>query len=139
MNESGYFFHRCTDRARRIWRWAFAQSSYRVNHDIQPADLFDALTHGGGVSEAVLRDMGYPVAAFPENLPAVNDALIGASKASRRFMAEAEIERNKLGHHYIGTEHLLLALTALHPEVFVDASAVSAEVLSLLGRGPECA
>jgi ATP-dependent Clp protease ATP-binding subunit ClpC len=36
---------------------------------------------------------------------------------ARRVMAEARTEANALSHEYIGTEHLLLAVTALRPSL----------------------
>jgi ATP-dependent Clp protease ATP-binding subunit ClpA len=139
MSESGYPLHKCTDRARRVLRKAFALSIHRDHGDVQPADLFDALARNDGVSAAALGELGYALARLPEKLPAANDSLIRASQTARQVIIQAEGEASELGHIYAGTEHLLLALAALHPEVFSDADAVRAEVLSLLGHGPECA
>lgn len=128
---------KCTDRAKRVLRRAHALSVHRGHADIQSLDILDALTHDGCVAAAALVEMGYVTARFPDQLPTLSDADVNASGMAQRLMSQADKEAGLLGHHYPGSEHQLLALTAMHPEVFESANAVRAEVLEILGYGPQ--
>lgn len=127
---------KCTDRARRTLRRAHALSVHRGHADIQPADLFDALTHDGCVAAAALTETGHQKATFPDKLPPTSDPEIAKSRMANRIMSRAGTEAAALDHHYAGSEHQLLALTALHPELFTNPDSVRAEVLAILGHGP---
>jgi ATP-dependent Clp protease ATP-binding subunit ClpA len=64
--------------------------------------------------------------------------------SARDFLGKAAVESRRLGHDYVGTEHLLLALAedregrAAHAlrHLGVTADDVRADILALVGHGP---
>jgi ATP-dependent Clp protease ATP-binding subunit ClpC len=75
----------------------------------------------------------YPDAPEPADVP--------FSDAAGRLLAAARGEADRLGHEYIGTEHVVLALTrdadgaALLPRVGVEPEAVRAKLEAVVGPG----
>ena len=122
-------FDKCTDRARHNLRRALALSIYRGHPDIQPIDLVDAISNDNSMGTTVLQ-----TSQLPDRLPTVSDESIEASPMARHLMDQSAIEASKLEHKYPGSEHQLLAITQMHPEVFSDAVAVRREVLEILGH-----
>jgi hypothetical protein len=103
-----------------------------AHDDIQPQDLLDALAHLHGISDVVLSDQGYARKALPKPLLDA-DRVLESSAHLRTIVTESHEQAHQLGHHYVGTEHLLLALMKTNPELMPDAKAVCASVLDVLG------
>jgi ATP-dependent Clp protease ATP-binding subunit ClpA len=61
--------------------------------------------------------------------------LIAASASLGSIIATAHEQARLLGHDYVGTEHLLLALAHSHPELLPDPQAVRPLILDILGHG----
>jgi hypothetical protein len=111
-------FERFTDRARLAV--AHANDEARaMNHNYIGTEhlllaLFDT---NGGVSDVVLRDLGLTKEATVEEIEAVigrgPTAVTGQqpfTPRAKKVLDEAGSAAAELGHDYIGTEHLLLAL-----------------------------
>lgn len=110
---------------------AFSKQSGHIA--IEPQDLLDALAHLGGISDVVLAELGYRKKKRPTpNRDA--DQLFIASTPLAAIVAEAHEQARQLGHGYVGTEHLLLALAHKHPELILDGEAIRRQVRALLGH-----
>jgi ATP-dependent Clp protease ATP-binding subunit ClpC len=91
----------------------------------------------GGVAGRVLREMGLDVERVREMVMRLTVAgegrfvpdKIELSNETQQVLEDAIDEARRLGHHYIGTEHLLLGL--------VRADGTAVEVLRRLGVTPE--
>jgi hypothetical protein len=147
-------FERFTDRARKVMALA-NQQAQRLNHKyIETEDiLWGLVLEGGGVGATVLKSLDVDLTNVlaevdklirPVSKPVAGVKLPHAAQAKRVIEAAAE-ESQRLGHNYVGTEHLLLGL--LHERdgiaarvlmVFgLDLDQVRDQVLSFLGGGPE--
>ena len=124
---------RCTDRARGLLREADRLADAR-GEPAAAKHLLAAATGGGGVSQHVLKgDFGLSRAdALAASLN------VGAGVAVSAVLGQAQQECKPLGHGYVGTEHLLLALAAVAPEEFeglgLDPGAVRRAVYDVLGH-----
>ena len=66
------------------------------------------------------------------------------TSGARQAVTDAQGEARRLGHRYIGTEHLLLGLlaggdgiaAAVLRDAGIDASTVERDVVRIVGRGP---
>ena len=134
MSEAEQSLKRMTDLARKVVRLAAAFSQQSMHQEIEPQDLLDALAHLRGISDVVLAEIGYPKKKAPN---AISDAdqLIAASASLGSIIAIAHEQARLLGHGYVGTEHLLLALAHTHPELLPDPQAVRPLILEILGQG----
>jgi ATP-dependent Clp protease ATP-binding subunit ClpC len=127
-------FARFTRRARIVL--ALAQADARdLGHDYLGTEhlLLGLLREGDGVGGRVLADLGV-------TLPQVRRALVGIvgrgdaagagairlTPRSKRVLVLAADEAQRLGHDYLGTEHLLLALVR-------EGDGVAAGILESLG------
>src|SRR5262249_32741691 len=132
-------FERFTDRAHRVV--VLAQEEARLlNHDRVGTEhiLLGLLLEGGGIAAQALGSLGITGEAVRQQV----EELIGrghqappaghlpftprATKALRLSLREAM----RLGHNYIGTEHVLLGLVR-------EGGGVAAQVLVRLGTGPD--
>ncbi len=136
MNEDDGLLSRLTDRTRKVVRLSAAFSHEAGHQEIEPQDILDALAHMGGISDVVLAETGYLKKQAPK---AISDAdrMIGASESLRVVITEAHEQARLLGHHYVGTEHLLLALAHTNPQLLPDPNAVRPCVLEILGHDPQ--
>ncbi|MFJ6567872.1 Clp protease N-terminal domain-containing protein [Streptomyces sp. NPDC091292] len=111
-------FGRFTERARNVVMAAQNEAAASGSEEIGPAHLVlgllaepDALAAkeivAQGVSLDTLREAA--VAALPPRAPAVAE-LIPYDAAARKVLELTFREALRLGHNYIGTEHILLAL-----------------------------
>ena len=120
MTVQGDPLERCTARARTLVEDARHLASERTEPP-SARHVLVALTGGGGVSQHVLAGNGID----RSTAGAATADLNTADESEQALLARAAAELAPLGHRYVGTEHLLLALTA------VDAGAVPAALARL--------
>lgn len=129
-------FGRFTDKARRAVVEAQTVAG-ELNHvDVGPGHLLVGLYRIGGVGAQALRDLGLSEEAVTSAVAdaAGPDATAGAkpgfSSLARKTLERSLQEALKMGHNYIGTEHLALALAG------VDQGPTK-ELLAAAGVDPE--
>jgi hypothetical protein len=125
---------RCTDRVRKTLRLAGAVSRHKGHSDIEGTDILLALWHDRCVAQAALECAECPRPHLPSGLRRVDDAVIEQSPLTKLLMEQARIEARSLQRCYPGTEHLLLALMRIQPELVDDAERVRSAVLMILGH-----
>ncbi len=124
---------RFTQRARRVLSLAHQEAERARNNNIGTEHLLLGLMEEeGGVAGRVLRELGMTSERVHEVVKRVStpstsfDAnRVELSMDTQQVLEHAVEEARRLGHHYIGTEHILLGL------VRVEGTAV--EVLRRLG------
>ena len=114
------FDDRFTKRARRALMLA-QEEAKRLRHNYIGTEhlLLGLVQEQGGVAASVLRDLGvnpYKVRRIiKETVGPGRHAFMGQTtgltRSTKRVIELAIDEARQRGHHYIGTEHLLLALT----------------------------
>jgi ATP-dependent Clp protease ATP-binding subunit ClpC len=129
---------RFTQRARRVLSLAHQEAERSRQSFIGTEHLLIGLIEEeGGVAGRVLREMGLDVERVREMVLRLTVAgegrnmpdKIELSNETQQVLEDAIDEARRLGHHYIGTEHLLLGL--------VRAEGTALEVLRRLGVTPE--
>jgi ATP-dependent Clp protease ATP-binding subunit ClpC len=123
---------RFTQRARRVLSLAH-QEAERSRHNSIGTEhlLLGLMEEDGGVAGRVLRELGLESNRVREIIDRVSiesrhdDGKIELAPDTQQVLEYAVDEARRLGHHYIGTEHILLGL------VRVDGTAM--EVLRRLG------
>jgi ATP-dependent Clp protease ATP-binding subunit ClpC len=150
-------FERFTDRARRVV--VLAQDEAReLGHDHIGTEhiLLGLIREGNGLAAKALEALGVSADGLRERVVAMADAGHYSGRGHIPFTPQAKqvlrlalSEAQRLGHHYIGTEHVLLGLIqekdGVAAQVLADAGAdlrrVQAEVVRLLAeyqrRGPD--
>ncbi len=126
-------FSRFTERARRVLVLA-QQEALRLGHDYIGTEhlLLGLLHEGDGVAAKALASLNIHLAivrAEVEELIGRGEAggrEIGYTPRAKKVIELAMEEAVKLGHNYVGTEHLLLGLIR-------EGEGVAAQVLSSLG------
>lgn len=128
---------RFTQRARRVLSLAH-QAAERMQQSTIGTEhlLLGLVEEDGGVAGRVLRDLGLE----PDRIQEMVDKLSGMGSyrggkidlapGTQEVLEFAIDEARRMGHHYIGTEHLLLGLVRLQEGAAVD-------VLRKLGVTPE--
>src|SRR6185295_10528205 len=127
-------FDKFTERARKVLQLA-QEEAQRFNHNYIGTEhlLLGLVREGDGVAARVLNNMGV-------QLPKVRSAVefiigrgegavigdIGLTPRAKKVLELAVDEGRRLGHHYIGTEHLLLGLVR-------EGEGIAAGVLESLG------
>ncbi len=119
---------RFTQRARRVLTLA-QECAEEMHHSYIGTEhlLVGLLTEESGVAGKVLRDMGLN----PRRVKDMVERMAGTGRRGTRTSAEltprtkrvielAVDEARRLGHHYIGTEHLLLGLIRQGESVALD-------------------
>jgi hypothetical protein len=131
-------FERFTDRARRVLVLAQEECRFLRHQEIEPEHLLiGMLQEGEGTAAQVLASARISLSEVRETLITVVGQGVGTTPttppftaASRKVLEHALAEAHELGHGYIGTEHLLLALTS-------DANDTAVDLLRRLGAEPE--
>ena len=134
FHDDSAIFDRFTERARKTVELAHEEAQ-RLNHNYIGTEhlLLGLVREGDGVAAKVLRDMGV-------DLPRVRNAVgfivgrgdrivvgkIGLTPRSKKVIELAHDEGLRMGHHYVGTEHLLLGLVR-------EGEGIAAGVLQSLG------
>src|SRR5690554_3134862 len=129
---------RFTQRARRVLSLA-QEAAERMQHSYIGTEhlLLGLMREEGGVAGRVLRELGLEMERV-EMLVERNTrsgqrtpfAKLDLSPGTQRVLELAVEEARRMGHHYIGTEHLLLALVRHNEGVAID-------ILNEMGVTPE--
>ncbi len=128
---------RFTQRARRVLALAH-QEAERLRHTNIDTEhlLVGLIEEDGGIASHALRDLGLEpdrVREMVERLTGMglqDTTTIELSKGTQQVLEFAIEEARLLGHQFIGTEHLLMALTR-------STEGMAIEVLKKLGVTPE--
>jgi ATP-dependent Clp protease ATP-binding subunit ClpC len=129
---------RFTQRARRVLGLA-QEEAERLNHNYIGTEhlLLGLMREEGGVAGRVLRDLGLEPRRVEELVERLTRAStrtsptqLDLSPGTKKVLELAVDEARRMGHHYIGTEHLLLGLVRQQEGVAID-------VLKRLGISPE--
>jgi len=129
-------FDRFTKRARRVLTLA-QEEAQRLNHNYIGTEhlLLGLVREENGVAVRVLRDLGVDPKKIRERVERTVGrgqrtmyGKLSLTPRTKRVIELAVDEARRLGHHYIGTEHLLLGLVRAGEGVAVD-------VLKSLGVG----
>jgi ATP-dependent Clp protease ATP-binding subunit ClpC len=132
-------FERFTDRARRVVVGA-EQEAKALGHDyIGTEHLLLGLFGVGGVAAKTLDSLGISESSLRERVEAMigrreplpSSGHIPFTPSAKQVLRLSLAEAQHLGHHYIGTEHVLLALIHEHDGV---AARALAEAGADLGR-----
>ncbi|MBV6395405.1 MAG: Negative regulator of genetic competence ClpC/MecB [Anaerolineales bacterium] len=127
---------RFTQRARRVLSLAHTEAERARQNNIGTEHLLLGLAdEDGGVAGRVLRELGLEPSRVREMVERVSPpgraivSNIDLAPETQQVLEFAVDEARRLGHHYIGTEHILLAL------VRVEGAAM--DVLRRLGVTPD--
>lgn len=129
-------FDRLTERAKKVLQIA-KQEAKRMNHDYVGSEhlLLGLLIENTGVGARILKELGISLKQcrieieklVPEGAQSLTNIVnLPFSPRAKRILEIAQEEANSLGHDYIGTEHILLALLR-------EQDGVAAQVLSNMG------
>lgn len=129
---------RFTQRARRVLSLA-QEEAERLQHGQIGTEhlLLGLMREEGGVAGRVLRDLGLEQRRVEELVNRLTDSgqrpasgTLDLSTGTKKVLELAVDEARRMGHHYIGTEHLLLGLVR-------QQDGIAIEVLRRLGVSPE--
>ena len=128
---------RFTQRARRVLSLAH-QEAERMRHNYIGTEhlLLGLIREEGGVAGRVLRELGLEAERVQEIVerltgPGQNrGGKLDLSPGTQQVLEYAVEEARRMGHHYIGTEHLLLGLVR-------HGQGIALDVLRKLGVTPE--
>ena len=128
---------RFTQRARRVLSLAH-EDAERMHHNYIGTEhlLLGLIREEGGVAGRVLRELGLDTARVKEMVERLTGigrqagSHVELSPGTEQVLQYAIEEARRMGHHYIGTEHLLLGLVR-------QGEGVGIEVLRRLGISPE--
>jgi ATP-dependent Clp protease ATP-binding subunit ClpC len=111
---------RFTQRARRVLALAHEEAEKARKESLGTEDLLlGLLIEEGGVAGRVLRELGLDVDRVREiiqrvtqdSTPVEPTGKVNLDEDTQKVLEYSIDEARSFGHHYIGTEHLLLALT----------------------------
>src|SRR5512139_1530001 len=128
---------RFTQRARRVLSLAH-QEAERMRQNVIGTEhlLLGLIQEEGGVAGRVLRELGLEterVQEMVERLTGMGNyrgGKLDLSPGTQQVLEYAVDEARRMGHHYIGTEHLMLGLVRYGEGVAID-------VLRKMGVTPE--
>lgn len=142
------FFQRFTERAQRAL--VFAQEEAKdLGHNYVGTEhlLLGLLKEDEGVAARVLKDMGIDTAIVKSQIETligkgnyVFDGGFGYTPRTKRILEMSFYEARNLGHNYVGTEHLLLALiregegvgSRILKDAGVDLQALRTQIIDML-------
>ena len=119
---------RFTQRARRVLSLAHEEAE-RMKHSYIGTEhlLLGLMREDGGIAGRVLRELGLDI----KRVETIIEKMVGIgvqsaqrptlSPGTQKVLELAMEEARKLGHHYIGGEHLLLGIVELNEGVAIDA------------------
>ncbi|MBN1313157.1 MAG: ATP-dependent Clp protease ATP-binding subunit [Anaerolineae bacterium] len=119
---------RFTQRARRVLSMA-QEEAERLQHNYIGTEhlLLGLMREGGGVAGRALRELGLEIKQVEELVERKTHSekrttftKLDLSPGTKKVLELAVDEARRLGHHYIGTEHLLLALVSHNEGVAID-------------------
>ncbi|MFN8538088.1 MAG: Clp protease N-terminal domain-containing protein [Thermomicrobiales bacterium] len=121
-------FDKFTERARRVLSLAGQAAGEFDQPGIDAEHILLALIdEGNGIAARVMVDLGGQLPPIRRSLVArleqqrgVSTGEIGLTPRAKRTIELAVDEARRLHHHYIGTEHLLLALTRIESSIAAD-------------------
>jgi ATP-dependent Clp protease ATP-binding subunit ClpC len=128
---------RFTQRAKRVLSLAHQEAEQmRQNYIGTEHLLLGLMREEGGVAGRVLRELGLEVDRVQEVIIRMTGfgqnraTKLDLSPGTQQVLEFAVDEARRMGHHYIGTEHLLLGLMRINEGIAID-------VLRKLGVTPE--
>lgn len=99
--------------------------------------LIGLIREGGGIAARVLQNQGITAEAVVKQIEDLigigndqNQGAIGFTPRTKRVLEMSFVEARKLGHNYIGTEHLLLAIMR-------EGESIAVKILANLGIDPQ--
>ncbi|MBL8130569.1 MAG: ATP-dependent Clp protease ATP-binding subunit [Anaerolineae bacterium] len=119
---------RFTQRARRVLSLA-QEEAEKLQHNYIGTEhlLLGLIREEGGVAGRVLRELGLDLRRVEDMVerltratPRTGTTQPELSPGTKRVLELAVDEARRMGHHYIGTEHLLLGLVRLTDGVAID-------------------
>jgi ATP-dependent Clp protease ATP-binding subunit ClpC len=118
---------RFTQRARRVLSLA-QEEAERLQHSHIGTEhlLLGLMREEGGVAGRVLRDLGLEIHRVEDLVQRLSNAgqravgKLDLSSGTKRVLELAVDEARRMGHHYIGTEHLLLGLVRINDGIAID-------------------
>jgi ATP-dependent Clp protease ATP-binding subunit ClpC len=126
-------FERFTDRARRVVVQAQEEARTLMHDRVGPEHLLLGLLDAGGVAGKMLDALGIDPGTVRQRVEEITgrghqapSGRIPFTQQAKDLLALSLSEAKQLGHNYIGTEHILLALIRL-------ADSVASRVLTELG------
>jgi len=128
---------RFTQRARRVLSLAH-QEAERMRHNYIGTEhlLIGLIREEGGVAGRVLRELGLEAERVQEMVERITGigsyrgGKLDLSPGTQQVLELAVEEARQMGHHYIGTEHILLGLVRYGEGIAID-------VLRKMGVTPE--
>ncbi len=127
-------FDKFTERARKVLTLA-QQEAVDLNHNYIGTEhlLLGLVREGEGVAAVVLTNLGVELSKVRNEVEALIGrgkkdvaSTIGLTPRAKKAIELAMEEARYLGHHYIGTEHMLLGLVR-------EGEGIAAQVLTGLG------
>ena len=134
MQQNSGSFDRFTERARKVLTLA-QEEAQRFNHNYIGTEhlLLGLVREGEGVAAKVLSNLGIELTKVRSAVEFIIGrgerqvmGEIGLTPRAKKVIELAVDEARRLGHHYIGTEHLLLGLIR-------EGEGIAAGVLESLG------
>jgi ATP-dependent Clp protease ATP-binding subunit ClpC len=125
-----------TERAQKVIGYA-QDEARRLNHNVVGTEhlLLGLIREGEGVAARALQNLGVDLKKVRQQVemmigvgPFMIQGPIGYTPRAKRVLELALDESRKLGHNYVGTEHILLGLIR-------EGEGVAAQVLNNLGVG----
>lgn len=142
---------RLTDRSRRVLALAESQATRLRAAAVEPEHLLLALAEEGqGVAANVLRRAGAEFEKLKVALEAIGPIADASpispmpwSVRAEQIISRAHDEMRPMNHNYVGTEHLILAVSGEAdghvPRIFADCAVrpqdIRRETYELLGHG----
>jgi len=144
-------FGRFTERAQKVLY--FAQEEARaLNHNYIGTEhiLLGLVREGEGIAAQALKNLGVQLETIRSKVEAligrgdVPGEIVGYTPRAKRVLELSMAEARRLGHNYIGTEHLLLGLiregegvaARVLQEVGVELNKARDEIMKLLANEP---